>query len=401
MRRLLLGGLLLLLAGCTTTPTPKVALSPADLDPRQGIVIYGLSVNGGQPTILGVYPGVWGYWIAYDPATGKRIGKDSWEMNTGSGIFMADDMEHGATGYRFFKLPPGDYAIGFMRDITNKVAVNYMLVAGTLSQLYNQYSTGARADIGDPTLKPDARVLPSTPHFHVGAGEIVYIGDLHFDVGDRFGLRWSLGQNEAAARAFAATAGADTAARMISRPITHVDGTPIGKPDVIAPMASLSANRGATGPAATTPTLSSADAAAAGAAVSAFGLVGTWSPDCSKDVSEGASRVTFTVPASGAPTIVSDNRIIRMHFTILGAKRIGDNQLHLVIDTTHIDVAANVVKTDATAGQELDQLIEKTGDRYRVTQSQRVGGDVLIKDGMLIQARPPIPSPLMARCTAP
>jgi len=395
MRRRLLGGLLLLLAGCTATATPKIPLSPADLDPHEGIVIYGLSVSGGQPTSLGVYPGVWGYWIAYDPATGKRIGKDSWAMKTGNGIFMADDMKSGATGYRFLKLPPGDYAIGFMRDITNKVAVNYMLVAGTLEQLYNQYLSGARAEIGDPTLQADARVLPSTPRFHVGAGEIVYIGDLHFDVGDRFALRWSLDQNEAAARAFARTAGADAAARMISRPLMHVDGTPIRRPDVIASMGTFSANQGSQEPTPTT-----ADAAAAGAAISAFGLVGTWSADCSKDVSDGPGRVTFALPASGAPTIVSENRLLRTHLTILSAERIGDNQLHLRAAATRVDVAANARAT-ASAGQELDQIIEKTGDTYRIQQSQRVGGDTLVKDGMLVLAKPPIPSPLMAKCSAP
>jgi hypothetical protein len=389
-------GALLLLGGCTTAqPTPKVPLSAADLDPHQGIVIFGLSVTRGQPSNLGVYPGVWGYWIAYDPTTGKRIGTDTWEMNTGSGIFMADDMKSGATGYRFFKLPPGDYAIGFMRDVTNQVATNYMFVAGSLQQAYNQYLTGARADIGDPTLLPDAQVLPSTPRFHVAAGEVIYIGDLNFDVGDRFGLHWSLSQSDAAARSFAATAGADATARLIARPVMHVDGTPIGKPDVVATIAS---SQVAAQPATAAPTPSPVDTPSAGAAISGFGLVGTWSADCSQAASEGPLRVTYTVMASGAPTIDSETRMLRTHYTILSAERVGDNQIHLTVDAIRVDAAANVVKTTASAGTQYDETIEKTGDRIQVRQSQRVGGDVLIKDGMLIQAKPPIASPIMDRC---
>ncbi len=397
MRRWILGVLLLLAACATAQPTPKVPLSAADLDPHQGIVIFGLSVTGGQRTSLGVYPGVWGYWIAYNRTTGKRVGKETWGMNTGSGIFMADDMKHGAIGYRFFKLPPGDYAIGFMRDVTNQVATNYLFVAGKLEQFYlQQVSTGSRVETGDPILQPDATVLPSTPRFHVDAGEIIYIGDLDFDVSDRFGLHWSVSQNDAAARAFAATAGADAAGRMIWRPVAHVDGTPIGKPDVVATIASGSLVAKAAGSALIP---STADANAAGAAIGAFGIVGTWSADCSKDASEGPGRVAFTIPPNGAPVIVSENRSSRTRYTILSAERVGDNELHLIVETTRIDLAANVVRSSASTGDQLDQVIEKTGDTYQMKLSQRVGGDVFVKDGILVQSKQPMP--MMTKCPAP
>jgi hypothetical protein len=136
-------------------------------------------------------------------------------MNTGSGMLMAEDMTSGAVGYRFYKLPPGDYAFGLMRSVA--VQGSFMLVRGTAGE----------------TLPQDAQVLPSTPHFHVSAGEIIYIGDLNFDIGHRAELYWSLSQNEKAARDFAATAGSDAANRLIVRPVTHADGTPIGKPDVV------------------------------------------------------------------------------------------------------------------------------------------------------------------------
>jgi hypothetical protein len=359
-------GALLLLAACAETSTPKVPLTPADLDPHQAIVIYGLSVTGGRRSSAGYTAGIRGYWIAYDTATGKRVGKDTWKMSTGDGILKADDMEGGATGYRFLKLLPGDYAIDVIR--AQRIPSDYMLVAGELVQPITQYMNGAQTQNGDPTLLPDAGVQPFTPHFHVGAGEVVYIGDLNFDLDDPLGLDWSLGRNDAAARALAATAGGDAATRITWRPITHVDGTPIGKPDVVTTTGRLQAAPSAVA------------SKTAGAAITAFGLVGTWSSDCSKSASNGPGRVTFAIPASGAPTIDSEIRVLRTHFIVLSAERVGDNQLHLT----------------ASGATQSDQIIEKTGDRYQVTQSQRIGGDVLVKSGILVQSKQPMP--MMARC---
>jgi len=387
MKRLLFGGLFLLLEACTNSaaPTPKVPLSSADLDSHQGIVIYGLSITGGQPNALGVYAGLKVYWMAYDPGTGKQIGKDTWEMSTGNGVFMAGDMENGNVGYRFLKLRPGDYAIA---ATTGRYA-NYFFVGGTLRL--------PRSGIGAPSMEPDVHVQAATPRFHVDAGDVIYIGDLDFDIGDHFELHWSLARNDAAARAFAATAGADAAARMMVRPVMHVDGTAIGKPDRLATVASELANQTGAEPSAPVP--SPSDTIAAGAALNSFGLVGTWSPDCTKPLSDGGGRETYTVPASGPPTIYSETASARTSSTVLNAERVGDNQLHLITNITHMDFAADV--TAAVLGRQYDQLFEKTDGKYRVMQSQIVNGDVVVKDGIEVMMPFRNATPAMAKCSGP
>src|SRR5580698_6663168 len=77
----------------------------------------------------------------------------------------------------------------------------------------------------------------------------------------------------------------------------------------------------------------------AGSAMKGFGLVGSWSLDCSKDpAKELGSRATYTVPLSGAPTMELINHYktgeiedtLTRYDEIQSATRIGDYELQFV-----------------------------------------------------------------------
>lgn len=227
--RLILCFIVLLLSGCAQVSSQKDLLA-SDLDPSQGVVIFGIALINNQINGYGFYPGLSGTWIVYDRASGRRIGKTAVDLDTGSGRFMASELQAGHTAYRFYKLPPGDYALAWVRYAVPPAEgpTNYLLMQGEVTTVTSQSLTGAHVELGQ-SLSADARVYPTTPSFSVRANEIVYVGDLVFDVGRGSEIAWSLKVDEKAARAFVAASGA--ADRMIVRPIKRANGTSVGTPD--------------------------------------------------------------------------------------------------------------------------------------------------------------------------
>lgn len=72
-----------------------------------------------------------------------------------------------------------------------------------------------------------------------------------------------------------------------------------------------------------------------------FGLVGTWSPDCSMPASKKFPRVIFAVPASGAPTRTLDfGADGTVTITINSAKIVAANKLMLA-ETRETDESTN------------------------------------------------------------
>jgi hypothetical protein len=120
--------------------------------------------------------------------------------------------------------------------------------------------------------------------------------------------------------------------------------------------------------------LSPARAESATDVVTAFGLVGTWSPDCFLPAGKGI-RTTFAVPSTGPPmrhTIAAGDRI---HFggttdaEIVAAQRTGQDRLRLVQRFTKVVSVAGTPVTDYPKG-DFETLIEREGDELAIA----VGG---------------------------
>jgi hypothetical protein len=111
-------------------------------------------------------------------------------------------------------------------------------------------------------------------------------------------------------------------------------------------------------------------AESAGSVMTDFGLVGTWSPDCSLPLGKGI-RTTFAVPTAGPPmrhTVVAGDRL---HFEattdaeIVATVRTAQDRLRLIQRFTKVVSAAGAPVIDYPKG-DFETLIKKDGDELSI-----------------------------------
>ncbi|HYU13566.1 MAG TPA: hypothetical protein VEK82_13385 [Stellaceae bacterium] len=158
-------------------------------------------------------------------------------------------------------------------------------------------------------------------------------------------------------------------------------------------------------------TLASASPAVAettAAAMTAFGLTGTWSEDCTKDPAKEGARLTYSPPEARTPSylfVLFDNNGNKITFSadILSADRLPQDELKTV-----------TVKTgrngDATALQPweripVETIIVKVGPKIQSMQSRQInGGRRFIVDGQIVaensrgELQTIKPAPLLEKC---
>lgn len=216
----------LLLSACANKPQQSLSgIKPTEMNgPKggSGIVVMGVSVR--HPYQAGIFRlsrETIFFWIPYDRNNLKQI--------NGAGIYynlLCRDYDSTAQScqkkFGIWEVPAGHYTIARAEagvldkkvpyniaryqsvDITRKVINNTVFV---------EYSYA-----GDIDLRPNA------PSFSVSEGEVVYVGDLIFDLNDGKTIEWFYDQDEAAARSF--MDGSPIAARMVVSPWRRIDGAP-------------------------------------------------------------------------------------------------------------------------------------------------------------------------------
>jgi hypothetical protein len=156
------------------------------------------------------------------------------------------------------------------------------------------------------------------------------------------------------------------------------------------------------------------------AAMESFGLLGTWSPDCSKELTQPceidnstsvpvcAKRVTYTAPFFGTPqaTIViataragETRTIIRK---ILDARRVSEMKLQYtyLIEGVSSSVPAQLRDAVPEDGEIFELTFEKQGNKLKTWSFQRQDGKKqIIKDGIDLQGRNPHPAETLEKCT--
>jgi hypothetical protein len=122
-------------------------------------------------------------------------------------------------------------------------------------------------------------------------------------------------------------------------------------------------------------------------ALQEFGLLGTWSDDCSKDLTrEAGQRETYAAPIIGAPTVVmktGDSKGVAAEtMEISRAVRITDDKIEMTFDG------------DLMKGARM--VYQKVGSKIRLLKTYAVPGatQVLVKDGMIGN----LPTLLLERC---
>ncbi len=236
VRRLFVLGMLMALCACGGRIEAQKDVRAADADPSRGTVIFGMTVLNNEPNNFGSMAAVTGIWMPYDPQSGRRIGKTVVALDTGSGMFMAPELKAGGTAYRFYELPPGNYALAWMRHTQPSYEdIQVITVKGKVRTSYmKMIYDGAETELGQ-SLSEDAQVLPSTPCFTVGPNEVVYVGNLVFDVGLPRTIDLSLQEDAQSARDYLARSNPDLDAKIIVRPITRADGQAFGLNGAVQP----------------------------------------------------------------------------------------------------------------------------------------------------------------------
>lgn len=132
-------------------------------------------------------------------------------------------------------------------------------------------------------------------------------------------------------------------------------------------------------------------------ALRGIGLVGTYSADCSKDLSRGAPGwFTYSAPMFGDPTTVTVTPYYTVHYLVESAQRATATKIMLRLKITNIENTADI-QMSQKVGDEYDTVIERLGDHMRLEQSAVVGGPLLVRDGALTQG-PKTATPLLEKC---
>jgi hypothetical protein len=113
----------------------------------------------------------------------------------------------------------------------------------------------------------------------------------------------------------------------------------------------------------------------AGSVMTEFGLIGTWSPDCSLPPGKGI-RTTFVIPPAGPPlrhTIAVGDRFhvgATTDAEIVAAVRTAEDRLRLIQTFTKVVSVAGAPVIDYPKG-EFETLIKKEGDQLTIIVNGR------------------------------
>src|SRR6266436_4009810 len=142
------------------------------------------------------------------------------------------------------------------------------------------------------------------------------------------------------------------------------------------------------------------------AAMTAFGLTGTWSDDCTKDPAKDGARLTYSPPGIGTPSyrfvlFDKDGNKITVSSDILSAARLPQGKLKTV--TVKTGTNGNALQPGERVP--IETIIVKIGPKIQSVQSRQVnGGRRFIVDGQIVaeNARGELqtikPAPLLERC---
>lgn len=144
----------------------------------------------------------------------------------------------------------------------------------------------------------------------------------------------------------------------------------------------------------------SAQAESTNDVMKAFGLVGTWSDDCSKDVTkEPGMRFTYEVPPSGPPTAkviarINSQLVIERTFGIEDAVRVAPDEIQLIEKPLATKVSVGLL--DPSINDRTQRIVLRNigGNKHIVVDSRTVDGShVWIENGRsLIDHTPARPS---------
>jgi hypothetical protein len=123
-------------------------------------------------------------------------------------------------------------------------------------------------------------------------------------------------------------------------------------------------------------------------ALNNFGLVGTWSTDCSKDVEKQVGfRGTYTAPMFGPAVLVSmtrqaDNRTIFLKKEVERAVRITDEKIQVTLKPLETKInGADALHTEEILSTTFVFTFQKVGSKIRTIDSRSPDGKYISVEG--------------------
>jgi hypothetical protein len=152
--------------------------------------------------------------------------------------------------------------------------------------------------------------------------------------------------------------------------------------------------------------LAPASAETTAAAMTAFGLTGTWSEDCTNDPAKEGARLTYSPPGIGTPSyrfvlFDKNGNQITTSADILSATRLPQGK----IKTVTVKTGTNGNAAAALESVPVETVIVKIGPKIQSVQSRQVnGGRRFIVDGQIVaensrgELQTIKPAPLLEKC---
>jgi len=143
------------------------------------------------------------------------------------------------------------------------------------------------------------------------------------------------------------------------------------------------------------------------AALTAFGLTGTWSDDCAKDPAKEGARLTYSPPGTRTPSyrfvlFDKDGNKITVSSDILSAARLPQGKLK----TVTVKTGTNGNALQPWERVPVETIIVKVGPKLQSVQSRQInGGRRFIVDGQIVaensrgELQTIKPAPLWEKCS--
>jgi hypothetical protein len=136
-------------------------------------------------------------------------------------------------------------------------------------------------------------------------------------------------------------------------------------------------------------------------AIKEFGLVGSWSEDCSVNITKATGlRYTFEAPFFGAPRLVltsSDGKGVSVAIMqIVEAVRVTEDKIRIVSDIVDIKPSSGEKPNASDFIKGMEVVYRKEASKIRLFETRPVAGQtqLIVRNGMMGN----IPTPFFEKC---
>jgi hypothetical protein len=146
-----------------------------NLTGNESLIVIGSSIRGASLNIGGGQREVYSVWVSFDAATHKTTNQNMLTIPEDCGALLSKSKGCNGIQYYAFKVTAGDYAFAWIFHVDRL----YSFINFAKLNLKWQVDTLTNYEMTD-----QAPVGAQTSTFHIGSGEVLYVGDVLLDFSD-------------------------------------------------------------------------------------------------------------------------------------------------------------------------------------------------------------------------